>query len=78
MSQFYRRIPELVSASQWQPGRKVKGVFVAKPHRGNSYPAVTTDAGPWSLSPGDWVVEHADGAFSVMPDELFRMAYEPV
>ena len=78
---FFRRIPELVEAWQYTPAEAV----VVVPKRSRKYKpppprwaCIETCIGVVQLTPGDWVVRHADGSRQVWPDSMFRLAFEAV
>lgn len=84
MSRF-RAKPLIVEAVQWFPGAHVVGVqelVYGDIEQGNAessgYGMIDTPEGPIRVEPGDWIITGVKREIHSMPDEIFKLTYEPV
>lgn len=89
----FRKIPVVVEAEQWFPGRVVLGVHgcnwtqAAEVHysqQGTFFEVppgcgwIDTLEGAHIVSPGDWIVTGVKGERWPVKPDIFEMTYEPV
>lgn len=80
----FRKIPHIVDAVQWFPGKNVEGVFseMSISSAGvfimNSFGSIKTLEGIMTVSPGDWVVTGVKGEKWPVKPDIFSLTYEKV
>ncbi len=76
-SQRFRKKPLEITAEQYFPGEKVKGVIDMTDKFG-PYGRVLTQHGPVKVTPGQWVITGVDGERYPITDELLKKTYDEV
>jgi hypothetical protein len=75
----FRKIPLIVDAEQWFPGKFVEGVEEGEYFSdGDQYEAkCKTLEGTFGVSPGDWIVTGVKGERWPIKPDIFEKSYEP-
>lgn len=87
----FRKRPLVVEAEQWFPDRPVEGVTFPASYEelaklaalGERVDALTTGLirtleGPFSVTPGDWIITGVKGERWPVKPDIFAASYEPV
>lgn len=71
----YRKLPVIIEAEQWFPGRHILGV---KNIDGKDYGEIDTKEGTMAVTSGDWVITGVMGERYPCKPDIFEMTYELV
>jgi len=72
---FYRKKPITITAEQWFPGKKIKGV--TQTTTGHAAFIVTLE-GTMQVNPGDWIITGVKGEIYPCKQDIFEQTYERV
>lgn len=71
----FRKLPVVIEAEQWFPGRKVDGV---EEKAGGVYATIETLEGLHIVSDGDWIITGVTGEKYPCKPDIFAKTYERV
>lgn len=76
----FRKLPVVIEAEQWFPGRVIPGVVEEDRQIGSCYAHAWIDTmeGPHAVVPGCWIITGVKGERYPCDDAIFKMTYEPV
>lgn len=77
----FRKKPIIIEAEQWQPGKKINGVWEDKEDVLGckmQIGKISTLEGIMMVSPGDWIITGCEGEKYAIKDRIFKKTYEKV
>lgn len=83
----YRKLPVVIEAEEWFPGKKVEGVvpcirqvpvFDEFDRPWQSFMGIKTLEGDMEVSPGDFVITGVNGEKYPCKPDIFWKTYEPI
>jgi hypothetical protein len=76
----FRKLPVVIEAEQWFPGKGIPGVIEKDRQIGASYVHAWIDSleGPMAVVPGCWIITGVKGEKYPCDEAIFKLTYEPV
>ncbi len=78
----FRKLPVVIEAEQYFPGKNIEGVFDANVtgcgHSTRRGPHCHTLEGPLNIQDGDWIIKGVNGEFYPCKPDIFELTYEKV